>query len=85
MGRRKPWWERQGVENVRTQRNGDNALQVAFFPGDQEEDALLQIANVWQGNILRRQPLLRVEDVIVEPRILDLLKRFVSLCEDELA
>lgn len=83
-GRVAPFWERKH-ELAQIERSEDNGIRLAVFHGDDELDPCMQLATVWRppdGNgkwvVLKKQPVLTLEDVIEHPQVLSMIEGFVA-------
>ena len=89
MARRK-WWEDSEVEAVDIKRSDSKGIRVSVHSGNDEQDPILQVATVWNPGDgdggdkwipLKSQPVIHLEDLMAEPKALELLKRFVEAAE----
>ena len=88
---RREWWNDPEVEAVDIKRSDSKGIRVSVHAGNDRQDPILQVATVWnpakkEGGPpswvpLKSQPVIYLEDIIAEPKALDLLRRFVEAAE----
>jgi hypothetical protein len=83
----KAWWRKTDkIKSVDVYRNGENGIRVSVFEGDEEQDPVLQLANLWfapsqEWVVIKRQPVLTYEDILANPKAAELISKFLHLVE----